>query len=137
MDDFEVSHTKDDILWYGDEQEEVEKQLEKKCADYVEVARRYRKKGEAEGGPTEMEVQAAIDELQEELTSPEFGDLISLEEVPPPQAVSSALQPLIQTVNNSDPAFRAKLQAVPFEILGFLLDDSSPNDPYGRCGSHQ
>lgn len=130
LDDFEVSHTKDDILWYGDEQEEVEKQLEKKCADYVEVARRYRKKGEVEDGPTEIEVQAAIDELQVELTSPEFGDLISLEEVPPPQAVSSALQPLIQTVNNSDPAFRAELQAVPFEILGYILDDSSPNDPY-------
>lgn len=130
LDDFEVSHTKDDILWYGDEQEKVEKQLEQKCADYVDVARRHRKRGEAEGGPTELEVQAAIDELQEELSSPEFGDLISLEEVPPPQAVSSALQPLIQTVNNSEPAFRAKLQAVQFEILGFLLNDSSPNDPY-------
>ena len=130
LDDFDVSHTKDDILWYGDEQEEVEKQLEQECADYVEIARRYRKKSDTEGGPTDLEVQAAIDDLQEELSSPELGDLISLEEVPPPEAVSSALQSLIQTANSSEPAFCAKLQAVPFDILGFLMNDSSPNDPY-------
>ena len=130
LDDFEVSHTKDDILWYGDEQEEVERQLEQVCADYVEIASKYRKKGDTEGGPTDLEVKAAIDDLQEELSSPEFGDLIFLEEVPPPEAVSNSLQPLIKTANNSEPAFRAKIQDLPFEILGFLMSDSSPNDPY-------
>ncbi len=130
LDDFEVSHTKDDILWYGDEQEEVEKQLEKECADYMEIAKNYRKKGDTEGGPTDLEVQTAIDDLEVELSSPELGDLISIEEVPPPYAVSNALQPLIIAANNSAPAFSAKLHDVPIEILGYLLNDSSPNDPY-------
>ena len=130
LDAFEVSHTKDDILWYGDEQEKVEKQLEQECADYVAVAREHRKKDDDESGPTDLEVQTAIADLQEELSSPEFVDLFTLEVVPPPDAVSHALQPLRQTVSKSEPDFHAKLEAAAFEILGFLMNDSSPNDPY-------
>ena len=130
LDDFDVSHTKDDILWYGDEQEQVESLLADKCADYVAIARRPRKKDDVGGGPTNLEIQTAIEGLQEELSSPAFGDLISLEEVPPPDAVNHALQPLRQTVATSQPDFHAQLQAAQFEILGFLMNDSSANDPY-------
>ena len=130
LDDFEVSHTKDDILWYGDEQEKVENQLAQECADYVAVARDFRKKDDDGGGPSDLEVQSAIDDLEKELSSPEFGDLFKLEEVPPPEAVSYALQPLKNAVSNIDPDFHAKLQAASFEILGFLMNGSSPNDPY-------
>ena len=130
LDDFDVSHTKDDILWYGDDQEEVEKLLAQECADYVAVARRPRKQDDDVNGPTDLEVQTAIADLQEELSSPEFRDLFTLEEVPPPEAVSYALQPLRQTASNSEPDFHAKLQSVAFEIFGFLMNDASPNDPY-------
>ncbi len=130
LDGFEVSHTKDDILWHGDEQEEVEKLLEQECADFVAVAREFRKKDDDGGGPSDLEVQTAIDDLQKELSSPEFGDLFELEEVPPPEAVSQALQPLKQNVSKSKPDFHAELKAVSFEILGYLMNDSSPNDPY-------
>ena len=130
LDEFDVSHTKDDILWYGDEQEEVENKLAQECADYVAIARKPRKRGGNVDGPSNLEIQAAIDDLQQELTSAEFGDLFLLEEVPPPEAVNHALQPLRQTVNNTTPDFHATLQATQFEILGFLMNDSSVNDPY-------
>ena len=130
LDDFDVSHTKDDILWYGDEQEEVEKRLEQECADYVAIARKPRKSDDNGGGPSNLEIQAAIDDLQQELSSAEFEDLFRLEEVPPPEAVNQALQPLRQTANSSAPDFHATLQASQFEILGFLMNDSSVNDPY-------
>ena len=130
LNDFEVSHTKNDILWYGDEQEEVERLLNEECADYVGIARRARNRDDIENGPTDLEVQTAIDGLEQELASSEFGDLFTLEDVPPPEAVRLALGPLRQTASSREPDFRAKLEASQFEILGFLLSSASVNDPY-------
>ena len=39
LDDFVVSHTKDDIQWLGDQEEEVERLLLESCRDYVQYAR--------------------------------------------------------------------------------------------------
>ena len=38
LSDFEVSHTKDDILWMGTEEEDVENKLKDECSGYCEVA---------------------------------------------------------------------------------------------------
>ena len=130
LDGFEVSHTKDDILWYGDEQEVVEKKLEEECADYVAVARNYRKKDDVPGGPTELEVQTAIDALQQQLSLPTFSDTVTLETVPPPDVVTLSLQSLKDTATGREPSFYANLQETPFEIFGYLMADSSVNDPY-------
>jgi hypothetical protein len=43
LDPFDVSHTKDDILWLGDEEEEVERYLLNACKEYRETARKMRK----------------------------------------------------------------------------------------------
>ena len=130
LNDFEVSHTKDDILWQGDEQEEVEKLLARECADYIEIARRYRRGRDFPGGPTELEVQTAIEVLQQELSSTDVLDTISLEIVPPPEVVAQAQEHLKQSVFNREPTFQAKFDQSDLEIRGFLVSDSSPNDPY-------
>ena len=131
LDDFEVSHTKNDILWYGDEQEEVEKQLEEACADYVAIARRRRRKKDDDGdGPSDLEIQTAIEVMQDELTSREFLDLFTLEEVPPPEVLTQALQSLKRTAGSRVPDFHARLEGTQFEILGFIMSDASVNDPY-------
>ena len=130
LNDFEVSHTKDDILWNGDEQEELERLLAKECADYIEVARRYRRGQQDPGGPTDLEVQTAIDELQQELSSKDMSDAITLEIVPPPEAVAQAQEHLKLSVATREPTFQANFESFDLEIRGFLLSDSSPNDPY-------
>ena len=130
LNDFEVSHTKDDILWYGDEQEQVEKLLKKECADYMEVADQYRKGQQDPVGPSDLEVQTAIDELQQELSSKVLSDTITLELVPPPEAVQQAQLPLRDSVAEREPTFQAKFVGNPLEIRGFLVNDASPNDPY-------
>src|SRR5205807_1418508 len=61
LDEFEVSHTKDDILWLGDQEEEVERGLKQNCADYREAAKDYRKYKQDQRGPTEIETNTAID----------------------------------------------------------------------------
>ena len=130
LNDFEVSHTKDDILWYGDEQEQIEKLLQKECTDYIEIARRPRKAPQDPTGPSDLDVQAAIDELQQELSSEDLCDAIALEVVPPPEAVLQAQLPLKETVADREPTFQAKFTGFPLEIRGFLVNDASPNDPY-------
>ena len=130
LNDFEVSHTKDDILWYEDEQEQVENLLKKESADYIEVARLHRRGQQDPIGPSDLEVQAAIDELQQELTSRVLSDAITLEIVPPPEAVRQAQLPLRDSVAGREPTFQAKFEGYPVEIRGFLVNDASPNDPY-------
>ena len=130
LNDFEVSHTKDDILWYGDEQEQVENLLKEECADYIEVARQYRRGQQDPTGPSDIEVQAAIDELQQELSSESLSDAINLEIVPPPEAVHQAQLPLRDSVADREPTFQAKFEGYRLEIRGFLVNDASPNDPY-------
>lgn len=127
---FDVSHTKDDILWHGDEQEQVENRLKEECADYVEVARRYRKGDRDPTGPSDLEIQAAIDELQQELSSDDLSDAITLEIVPPPEVVAQTQEQLKQSVARREPTFEARFETFDLEIRGFLVNDSSPNDPY-------
>ena len=128
LDEFEVSHTKDDVLWYGDEEEEVQDQLKKLCGDYAEVAKRRRKGSDDARGPTELEKQTAIDEFERELSSSELADIVLLETVPPPEAVAKVFQHSRKAVENRDPTFRATISH--FEVLGYLMSDLSPNDPY-------
>jgi len=128
LDGFDVSHTKDDILWQGDEEDRVQQKLKEYCSDYAEVAKAHRKSGDDERGPSDLETETALDELRKELTSPEMVDLIEIEEVPPPEIVRQALLPLTEAVGSREPTYGAKIGA--FSISGYLLGDASINDPY-------
>jgi len=128
MDDFEVSHTKDDILWEGDDEEQVQLKLKECCGDYAEAAKTYRKGGEDQRGPSDIETQVALDEFKRELTSAEMVDLVTIETIPPEEVVHQALQPLQQAVKGRVPTFAAKLEQ--FSVAGYLLADASVNDPY-------
>lgn len=129
LDAFEVSHTKDDILWFGDEEAEVQQKLKEIAAPYVAVAKdRRRSDMQSQGGPTDLEVRTAVDELQRELTSSELADLIAIEDVPPPEVVQQTLEPVIQSAATREAAFSARVGNL--DVDGFLIGDGSPNDPY-------
>jgi hypothetical protein len=135
LDDFDVTHTKDGVLWGGDEEEAVEEALERVAADYVAVAKQRRKRGDASGGPSDQEVSVAVQEFQSELSSAEFADFVTVEDVPPPEAVRANLEPVLEAVAESDPDFSAS--SGDLEIRGFLERDTSTNDPYIAVDSAQ
>jgi hypothetical protein len=128
LDDFDVSHTKDDILWMGEEEDEVEKKLLEKCGDYKERAQEHRKNDEDERGPSETETNVAIDELKKELTSPEMVDKIEFEDIPSPEIVESQAKTITEAIIGFDPTFTAAIGKL--SVKGFLRPDLSPNDPY-------
>lgn len=129
LDDFDVSHTKDDILWLGSQEEEVENKLFEQCADYRDTALKRRKGGVDERGPTEIEVTTAVDELKRELTSPEMIDSIRIELVPPEAVVTESVKKIAQSVSSTREAtFGAKIYDLNVQI--YVAADMSPNDPY-------
>ena len=128
LDQFEISHTKDDILWLGDDEEEVQKRLKTICANYANVARTRRKRGDDERRPTEVEIMTAVGEIQQELSSSELADLISIDTIPSPDISSEALRPLLEVIRGREAAYSATVGGL--TIMGYLGDEMSHNDPY-------
>lgn len=128
LDMFDVSHTKSDILWQGDEEEEVQKQLKQVSNEFIQVARTPRKGRTDVRGPSETEVQTAVDELKSELESKEFVDVIELETVPPPEVTDRVTGPMIEAAEREEPRFKVSLGEL--TILAYISSDDSPNDPY-------
>ena len=128
LDGFQVSHTKDGILWRDDDEDEVQDCLKEACNDYAIVAQQRRKRGDDDRGPSETETQAALDEFIDELAAPEFADAVSLETIPPPEIVAQAFASLTGAIGNRQHAFRAQLASL--EVIGYLIGDGSVFDPY-------
>ena len=129
LDQFDVSHTKDDILWLGDQEENVENELEIHCGDYKDLAQKYRKQGDDERGPLDAEVDVAVDEFRRELLSPEMIDKIEIHDVPPVEAIHEALQTLTSTAEaRSSEVLNVKIGKLRARI--YLAPEMSVNDPY-------
>lgn len=129
LDQFVVSHTKDDILWLGSQEEDVEEQLLAHCGDYKEAAKEHRKGDTDERGPSETETQVAVDELKKELTSPEMVDLVTLEDVPEEEVVTKSLTELTErVVAAQEETVSATIGEI--KVRTYLVGDMSPNDPY-------
>ena len=127
LDDFQVSHTKDDILWLGHEEEELQKELKAACADYIVVARNRRKTQDDERGPSELEVQTAVDEMRQEVTSAEFVDKLNLESVPPPLVVTATFEALRKATQSQAPVISEIIAEINVAVY---LEPLSVNDPY-------
>ena len=131
LDDFEVSHTKDSILWQGDQEAEIEEKLQEHCGDFKEIAQHRRKGGEDERGPSELDVKAAIDELEKELSSPEMVDQISIQVIPLPEIISETNNRIVKSVvENSLPQQQGNIQSDPRIAWRIYFEKGSPNDQY-------
>ena len=127
LDEFDVSHTKDDILWLGNEEEQLQKELKDVCADYIVVARTRRKTNDDERGPSELEVQTAIDEMRQEVTSAEFVDKLNLETMPPPPVVTATFEALRTAAQSETPVISERVAGINVTVY---LESLSVNDPY-------
>lgn len=132
--DFDVSHTKDDILWADDELDQLEAKLEEEARDFITRAKemRYRQKDDLPG-PTDTEFQVAVDEMRAEVASPEFADQIVMTRVPPPEAAEQMTRPLVDAGAAAEPVLSADVDVGNGDKVQFAMvmsEDASPNDPY-------
>lgn len=129
LDEFDVSHTKDDILWYGDEEDQVERELQAKIKDYIEAARSTRTTRDKPSGPSEAEIDAALAELKEELLSKEMIDQIQILTVPSPEDIRSSHEAIVREIVLGEPDFTAHI-GDQLKVSVFVESGMSANDPY-------
>jgi hypothetical protein len=129
LDDFEVTHTKDDILWRGRQEEEVEEGLAEKCMDYKEFAEIPKKDRNGEQGPSDTETETALDELERELTSPEMVDKLTKSTLPPEDTVDETMNEIASDVEEArEPTHEIRIKDTVVKL--FIDDDLSVRDPY-------
>lgn len=128
LDNFDVSHTKDDIQWYGSQEEDVEAALLKEIKDYVDTARKTFKSLN-ETGPSDGDKDVALTTLKEELSSPEMIDQINIDIVPSPAEIRASREALAAEIVKSDPDMTVKV-GPELQVSIFIDGDMSSNDPY-------
>ena len=129
LEDFEVSHTKDEINWDGWEEELVEEGLLEVCKPFMETARKARRGQPADHGPSDVQVDAAVQTLEEELSTPEFIEALELEEtLPPLDQIEMSNQHVVDNATTVEPTFVVSLSDITIKV--YLDSVGSPNDPY-------
>lgn len=76
MDGFSVSHTKDNIRWEGDQEQEVTDKLSTEFDDFKKIAAKYRKR-DTESSISDVEVKKALDSVGEIVNSDALQDAVS------------------------------------------------------------
>lgn len=131
LDGFDVSHTKDNILWRDSQEDDVEEGLKTHCMDYREFAKQRRKFDEDERGPSDVDVKAALDDIEKELTSPEMVDQINISVIPTPEAIGASNEKIMTSVVGTRTAtLQGTIDSTPPIVWKIFLEPMSSNDPY-------
>ena len=128
LDGFEVSHTKDNILWEGSESQEFDNKIVKEIGDLKKIATDFRSKAIDERAASSLEFEVAFDEFIKELKSGEVDNVLTIKEIPPDdvivesnrqleQLITAKTEPTIISINN-------------LSIKLYIDEEMSTNDPY-------
>ena len=129
LEEFEVSHTKDEINWDGLEEELVEEGLLNQCKPFMETARKARRGQAVDHGPSDLQVDAAVQALEEELSTPEFLNAMLLEEaLPPLDQIEASNHYVVESATKAEPTFVVVLNEMTIKV--YIDSIGSPNDPY-------
>ena len=129
LEDFEVSHTKDEINWDGLEEDLVEQELLEYCKPFMETARKARGGQEAGYGPTDVQINAAVKTLEDELATPEFLEALELEEtLPLVDQIEASNRHVVENATTEEPRFKAFIRDMTVRV--YIDNVGSPNDPY-------
>ena len=130
FDGFDVSHTKDKILWTDDELNAVDDELGRLFADYREEANTPRRGGGTPHSPAQVDAAAA--QIREVLESPEMVDRLTVEDIPAPEIAEAALAETARVVLNESPNIEATLEGRlgDTHVALFCSYSSSANDPF-------
>ena len=129
LEEFEISHTKDEINWDGLEEELVEEGLLTVCKPFMETARKARRGRAVDHGPSDIQVDTAVQALEEELSTPEFLEALALEAMlPPADQIEASNQHVVENASTVDPTFIVALNNMTIKV--YIDTIGSPNDPY-------
>ena len=126
LDGFEVSHTKDAILFQGDEEEELETKLAKITSDYRAYATQRR--GDRTQLWTREKIRDLVQNISQEFASSEMSDAVNNTVLPPLAAIVANNQRQVSTLTEDD--FLTKFTVANQIKIKVALQERSENDPY-------
>ena len=128
MDEFNVSHTKDEILWEGEQEEVVEEALGRIARPLIVIAASYRKRGTRGSRPTMPTINAALVMLEEEIRSDQFLSVIRANGDTPRERYEAFSNSIIRAIPNMEPPARYPLDGLLLNV--FLTRRASEQESY-------
>jgi hypothetical protein len=136
LDDFTVSHTKDEIIFEGEDEDELEFQLKEEILSLLTLANKPKKnRGDTSliDSDKDDEYNIALGSLEFELTSSQLADAFETFEIPDEEIITANNEVLISNVAvKSLPKIEVALGSL--SVFVYLEDDISFNDPYLSIG---
>lgn len=126
LDGFEVSHTKDAILFQGDEEDELETKLAEITADYRAYATRRR--GDKTQLWTREKIRDLVQNMSQEFASSEMSDAVNNTVLPPLEAIVANNQRQISALTQDD--YLTKFTVANQIKINVALQERSEHDPY-------
>ncbi|MBI3234311.1 MAG: ATP-binding protein [Bacteroidetes bacterium] len=124
LDGFEVSHTKDEILFTDNEEAELDNQLLSELGDYKKIAEDYRARKEVG-----FDFELAVNQILASINQPEIKKTIFQKEVLPKEILEKTdTETITRLLKSESKTFKALIGDL--EITVVLSEDSSPYDPY-------
>lgn len=127
LDGFSVSHTKDEVLFEGDEEDIIEKFLIEQTKDLAAYADTRRGKGAGRKWSREQ-VRELVEDLKSEFTSNEMKDALNNAALPPPEVVAANIQQQVRSLTSEEEA--GQLQILPDLRVIISYREVSPYDPH-------
>ena len=128
LDRFNVSHTKDDILWEGEEEEVVEEVLSHVARPLIAIALSYRRRGTRGTRPSRPTINAAFGVLEEEIQSDQFLSILNANGDTPRERYEAFSNALIREIPNMESPARYPLGGLILDV--FLTRQLSERDSY-------
>jgi hypothetical protein len=127
LDGFVVSHTKDAILFEGDEEDKLEQFLVQETRAYAEYAKSRRGPGRGQKW-TREQVRDLVKSMQDEFTSPEIKDALNNAALPPPETLAANNQIQLKSLTSEDEIGR--LEILPDLKVVMSLKETSEWEPH-------
>lgn len=127
LDGFRVSHTKDAILFDGDEEEDLEKFLDEQTKDYRSYAQKRR--GDGAGQPWSKEkVRDLLNDMKKEFSNDEMKDAVTSSLLPPIEMIAANNQK--QAASLTDAEKLATIDVTPELKVVVSLQEKSEFEPH-------
>jgi len=130
LDGFEVSHTKDQILFDDADQQRLEHELGRRLSALRQLALSYRKNEDGRVTPPSDSKRAAVlNRFEREIKLDAIQSFLQTYEVPRPSLIKKSNDALRRSiVKKYEPDLKAKINKLLVSL--YLVKDMSPNDPY-------
>ena len=128
LNQFGVSHTKDNILWGDGEEAELGEQLRTISQDFIEIALSFRKLGATQSPPSRNVINSARGLLQEEMGSDFIQHVISSNGDVPEATHEELARSMMEIAETNPPTETYQLDGL--TVLMYLAENLLETDPY-------